>query len=139
MSHGRDLGMIKADQGQLEQVIINLAVNARDAMEGGGVLTIRTGSEKVERPRKLKDETMPPGNYTVIEVQDTGCGIPSDIVDRIFDPFFSTKEVGAGTGLGLSTVYSIVQQTGGDRKSTRELQSLMRISYAAFCLQKKNI
>src|SRR3546814_9027468 len=81
MSHGRDLGMIKADQGQLEQVIINLAVNARDAMEGGGVLTIRTGSEKVERPRKLKDETMPPGNYTVIEVQETGCGIPPGIVE----------------------------------------------------------
>jgi len=113
MSHGRDLGMIKADQGQLEQVIINLAVNARDAMDGGGVLTIRTGSEKVERRRKLKDETMPPGNYTVIEVQDTGCGIPPENLDRIFDPFFSTKEVGAGTGLGLSTVYGIVKQTGG--------------------------
>src|SRR3546814_3288618 len=80
MSHGRDLGMIKADQGQLEQVIINLAVNARDAMDGGGVLSIRTGSEKVERPRKLKDETMPPGNYTVIEVQDTGSGNPPAIV-----------------------------------------------------------
>ncbi len=113
MSHGRDLGMIKADQGQLEQVIINLAVNARDAMDGGGVLTIRTGNEKVERRRKLKDETMPPGSYTVIEVQDTGCGIPPGNLDRIFDPFFSTKEVGAGTGLGLSTVYGIVKQTGG--------------------------
>jgi two-component system cell cycle sensor histidine kinase/response regulator CckA len=113
MSHGRDLGMIKADQGQLEQVIINLAVNARDAMEGGGVLTIRTGNEKVERRRKLKDESMPPGNYTVIEVTDTGCGIPPENLDRIFDPFFSTKEVGAGTGLGLSTVYGIVKQTGG--------------------------
>ncbi|MPZ09743.1 MAG: PAS domain S-box protein [Kiloniellaceae bacterium] len=112
MSHGRDLGMIKADQGQLEQVIINLAVNARDAMEGG-VLTIRTGNQKVERRRKLKDESMPPGNYTVIEVQDTGCGIPPENLDRIFDPFFSTKEVGAGTGLGLSTVYGIVKQTGG--------------------------
>jgi two-component system cell cycle sensor histidine kinase/response regulator CckA len=113
MSHGRDLGMIKADQGQLEQVIINLAVNARDAMDGGGVLTIRTGNEKVERRRKLKDETMPAGSYTVIEVQDTGCGIPTANLDRIFDPFFSTKEVGAGTGLGLSTVYGIVKQTGG--------------------------
>ncbi|HMA15868.1 MAG: PAS domain S-box protein [Bacteroidota bacterium] len=113
MSHGRDLGMIKADQGQLEQVIINLAVNARDAMDSGGVLTIRTGGEKVERARKLKDETMPPGNYVVIQVEDTGCGIPPDILDRIFDPFFSTKEVGAGTGLGLSTVYGIVKQSGG--------------------------
>lgn len=113
MSHGRDLGMIKADQGQLEQVIINLAVNARDAMEGGGVLTIRTAGVKVERARKLKDETMPPGNYTVVEVTDTGCGIPPENLDRIFDPFFSTKEVGAGTGLGLSTVYGIVKQTGG--------------------------
>jgi len=113
MSHGRDLGMIKADQGQLEQVIINLAVNARDAMQEGGVLTIRTGNEKVEERRKSKDESMPPGNYTVIEVVDSGCGIPETNLDRIFDPFFSTKEVGAGTGLGLSTVYGIVKQTGG--------------------------
>ncbi|MEO3429468.1 ATP-binding protein [Pelagibius sp. CAU 1746] len=113
MSHGRDLGMIKADQGQLEQVIINLAVNARDAMPEGGVLTIRTGNEKVEKRRKSKDESMPPGNYTVIEVVDSGIGIPPENLDRIFDPFFSTKEVGAGTGLGLSTVYGIVKQTGG--------------------------
>ncbi|WP_422367569.1 PAS domain S-box protein [Pelagibius sp.] len=113
MNHGRDLGMIKADQGQLEQVIINLAVNARDAMQGGGVLTIRTASVQVEKERKSKDETMPPGSYALIEVEDNGSGIPADILDRIFDPFFSTKEVGAGTGLGLSTVYGIVKQTGG--------------------------
>ncbi len=113
MSHGRDLGMIKADQGQLEQVIINLAVNARDAMQGGGVLTIRTASVQVEKERKSKDETMPPGSYALVEVEDNGSGIPPDILDRIFDPFFSTKEVGAGTGLGLSTVYGIVKQTGG--------------------------
>jgi two-component system cell cycle sensor histidine kinase/response regulator CckA len=105
--------MIKADQGQLEQVIINLAVNARDAMLEGGVLTISTGNEKVEQRRKSKDESMPPGHYAVVQVRDTGCGIPPEIVDRIFDPFFSTKEVGAGTGLGLSTVYGIVKQTGG--------------------------
>jgi len=113
MSHGRDLGMIKADQGQLEQVIINLAVNARDAMPDGGTLTIRTANQVVDRPRKSKDDTMPPGNYTMIEVSDSGCGIPPENLDRIFDPFFSTKEVGAGTGLGLSTVYGIVKQTGG--------------------------
>ncbi len=113
MNHGRDLGMIKADQGQLEQVIINLAVNARDAMQEGGVLTIHTGNEKVAQRRKSKDESMPPGNYVVVRVEDTGSGIPSEILDRIFDPFFSTKEVGAGTGLGLSTVYGIVKQTGG--------------------------
>ena len=113
MNHGRDLGMIKADQGQLEQVIINLAVNARDAMQEGGVLTIHTDNEKVEQRRKTKDESMPPGNYVVVRVEDTGSGISSEILDRIFDPFFSTKEVGAGTGLGLSTVYGIVKQTGG--------------------------
>jgi two-component system cell cycle sensor histidine kinase/response regulator CckA len=113
MSHGRDLGMIKADQGQLEQVIINLAVNARDAMAEGGTLTIRTGNQLIDAPRKSKDDTMPAGSYTLIEVSDTGCGIPPENLDRIFDPFFSTKEVGAGTGLGLSTVYGIVKQTGG--------------------------
>lgn len=113
MNHGRDLGVIKADQGQLEQVIINLAVNARDAMQGGGVLTIRTENMQVEKERKIKDESMPPGSYALIEVEDSGCGIPPENLDRIFDPFFSTKEVGAGTGLGLSTVYGIVKQTGG--------------------------
>ena len=113
MSHGRDLGVVKADQGQLEQVIINLAVNGRDAMPEGGVLTIRTETVQVEQERKLKDESMPPGTYALIEVEDSGCGIPPEHLDRIFDPFFSTKEVGAGTGLGLSTVYGIVKQTGG--------------------------
>ena len=113
MIHGRDLGVIKADQGQLEQVIINLAVNARDAMQGGGVLTIRTASVQVDEERKSKDEAMPPGSYALVEVTDSGCGIPPENLDRIFDPFFSTKEVGAGTGLGLSTVYGIVKQTGG--------------------------
>ncbi len=113
MVHGRDLGTIKADQGQLEQVIINLAVNARDAMTGGGTLTIRTSNETTRVAKKYKAEVMLPGEYVLIEVQDTGSGMSMDILDRIFDPFFSTKEVGAGTGLGLSTVYGIVKQTGG--------------------------
>jgi two-component system cell cycle sensor histidine kinase/response regulator CckA len=113
MIHGRDLGLVKADQGQLEQVVINLAVNARDAMADGGALTIRTANVTVAEDKMHKGEIMPKGMYVVVEVEDSGCGIPQEILDRIFDPFFSTKEVGAGTGLGLSTVYGIVKQTGG--------------------------
>jgi len=113
MAHGRDLGQVKADQGQLEQVIINLAVNARDAMPDGGTLTIETDSVAISRPMKRKGEIIPAGDYTRIRVTDTGCGIAQEDLDRIFEPFYSTKEVGAGTGLGLSTVYGIVSQTGG--------------------------
>ncbi|HUJ97954.1 MAG TPA: PAS domain-containing protein [Stellaceae bacterium] len=111
--HGRDLGLVKVDQGQLEQVIINLAVNARDAMPGGGTLTIRTANMSSEFPMRRAHEVMPPGEYVLIEVTDTGIGIPRENLVRIFEPFFSTKEVGSGTGLGLSTVYGIVKQTGG--------------------------
>ena len=110
---GRDLGSVKVDKGQFEQVIINLVVNARDAMSSEGALIIKT-SEKVYRsPKRIHDETIPPGTYTLIEVVDTGCGIPKENISRIFDPFFSTKELGQGTGLGLSMAYGIVQQTGG--------------------------
>ena len=111
--HGRDIGPVKVDQGQLEQVIINLAVNARDAMLEGGVLTIQTTDVDLTRPTKRGRETIPPGRYALVEAKDTGCGIPQEHMDRIFEPFFTTKEVGAGTGLGLSTVYGIVMQTGG--------------------------
>jgi two-component system cell cycle sensor histidine kinase/response regulator CckA len=113
MVHGRDLAAVKADQGQLEQVIINLAVNARDAISEGGKLAIRTSNVTVRHVRKLRAEEMPPGDYVLIEVEDNGSGIASENLDRIFDPFFSTKDVGQGTGLGLSTVYGIVKQTGG--------------------------
>jgi two-component system cell cycle sensor histidine kinase/response regulator CckA len=113
MNHARDLHLVRVDQGQFEQVIINLAVNARDAMPGGGRLTIRTANVALERPEQRGVETVPVGDYVLIEVADTGIGIPPENLGRIFEPFFSTKEVGSGTGLGLSTVYGIVKQTGG--------------------------
>jgi two-component system, cell cycle sensor histidine kinase and response regulator CckA len=111
--HGRELGLAKVDQGQLEQVIINLAVNARDAMPHGGMLTIRTANVRYDEDQRRGHEQMPAGDYVMIEVVDTGVGIVPENLARIFDPFFSTKEVGSGTGLGLSTVYGIIRQTGG--------------------------
>jgi two-component system cell cycle sensor histidine kinase/response regulator CckA len=113
MVHGRDLGLVKVDQGQFEQVVINLAVNARDAMTDGGELAIRTANRHLEQPMPLGSETVPPGDYVCIEVSDTGHGIAPENLGKIFDPFFTTKAVGAGTGLGLSTVYGIIRQTGG--------------------------
>ncbi|SLN76830.1 hybrid sensor histidine kinase/response regulator [Oceanibacterium hippocampi] len=111
--HGRDLGLVRVDQGQFEQVVINLAVNARDAMRDGGDLTIATENLSLERPLSAGGDTIPPGDYVVITVRDTGHGIAKDHFEKIFEPFFTTKEVGAGTGLGLSTVYGIIKQTGG--------------------------
>ncbi|MTI45234.1 cell cycle control histidine kinase CckA [Roseibium hamelinense] len=112
--HGRDMWPVMADLNQLEQVIVNLAVNAGDAMADGGRLTIRTSNVTgAESTQFDNTRGMPPGEYSLIEVEDTGHGIPPDVMEKIFDPFFSTKEVGKGTGLGLSTVYGIVKQTGG--------------------------
>jgi two-component system, cell cycle sensor histidine kinase and response regulator CckA len=111
--HGRDLWPVKVDVSQFEQVIVNLAVNARDAMPDGGKLSVRTANVTSEDAARLSYKGMPAADYVRIEVADTGTGIPAEIVDKIFEPFFSTKEVGKGTGLGLSTVYGIVKQTGG--------------------------
>ncbi len=114
VSHGRDIGLVKVDPGQLDQVIINLVVNARDAMAGeGGTLTVQTSTEIIDEPTATGTEVIPPGDYIGIKVTDTGIGIPKENLTRIFEPFFSTKERGEGTGLGLSTVYGIVKQTGG--------------------------
>ena len=118
VNHGRALGAVRADPGQLEQVVVNLAVNARDAMlaanpSGGGTLTIQTKAVSAAEVRAMKSDILPIADYTALIVSDTGTGIPADILPKIFEPFFTTKEVGKGTGLGLSTVYGIVKQSGG--------------------------
>jgi two-component system cell cycle sensor histidine kinase/response regulator CckA len=111
--HGRGLGAVRADPGQLEQVIINLAVNARDAMPGGGTLTMETYPVSAADVRQMGNEFMPPADYCALKVSDTGTGIPADVLPKIFEPFFTTKDVGKGTGLGLSTVYGIIKQSAG--------------------------
>ncbi|HEU0044698.1 hybrid sensor histidine kinase/response regulator [Sphingomonas sp.] len=116
--HGRNLGAVRADPGQLEQVVVNLAVNARDAIlshnpRGGGTLTIQTKSVSAAEVRALGNDVLPPADYTALIVSDSGGGIPPDVIGKIFEPFFTTKELGKGTGLGLSTVYGIVKQSGG--------------------------
>jgi two-component system cell cycle sensor histidine kinase/response regulator CckA len=109
----RDLWSVKADVGQFEQVIINLAVNARDAMPLGGKLALRTSNVRAQDSVRFQGKGMPLGEYVLVEVEDTGTGIAPEIIDKIFDPFYTTKDIGKGTGLGLSTVYGIVKQTGG--------------------------
>ncbi len=113
LKQGRDLWLVKADLNQFEQVIMNLIVNARDAMPDGGKIFIRTKNVAAAECAAYGEKLLPAAEYVVVEVEDTGTGIPKDILDKIFDPFFTTKEIGKGTGLGLSMVYGIVKQTGG--------------------------
>ena len=113
LRHGRDLWPVKANVNQFEQVIVNLAVNARDAMPGGGKLAIRTSNIHADEAARLSVSGMPAADYVVVEVSDTGTGMSAEVMEKIFEPFFTTKEVGKGTGLGLSTVFGIVKQSGG--------------------------
>lgn len=113
LSHAAELGMIRADKRQLEQVLMNLVVNARDAMEEGGIIRIETEARVLSDDTSHDRVTIPAGHYSIIRVIDEGCGIAQDQLQKIFEPFVTTKGVGKGTGLGLSTVYGIVKQSGG--------------------------
>jgi two-component system cell cycle sensor histidine kinase/response regulator CckA len=110
---GRELWYVRADRIQFQQVILNLSVNARDAMPDGGRLTIRTRNVSERESAKLAAQSVARGEYVLVEVEDSGTGMSKATVEKIFEPFFTTKDVGKGTGLGLSTVYGIVKQTGG--------------------------
>lgn len=113
LTHGADLGRIRADKRQLEQVIMNLVVNARDAMPEGGIIRIETEAMTLKEELRRDRAVVPAGDYALIRVSDSGIGIPPERLQKIFEPFFTTKRIGEGTGLGLSTAYGIVKQSGG--------------------------
>lgn len=113
LSHASGIGAIRADRRQLEQVLMNLVVNARDAMPEGGTIGLASEAVTLRQPMVRDRATVPAGDYALIRVSDMGCGIPEDRLQKIFEPFFTTKKVGEGTGLGLSTAYGIMKQSGG--------------------------
>jgi two-component system, cell cycle sensor histidine kinase and response regulator CckA len=111
--YGRDLWAIKADVNQFEQVVVNLAVNARDAMPGGGKLTMRTSNVTDTQSAAYNYKGLKPDDYVLLEVEDTGTGMSAEVLEKIFEPFFTTKDIGKGTGLGLSMVFGIIKQSDG--------------------------
>ncbi|MDP3641287.1 MAG: ATP-binding protein, partial [Alphaproteobacteria bacterium] len=142
INHGRGLSTIRADISQIEQVIVNLVVNARDAIgENSGSISIKTYNYACARKQHVGHSVMPKGEYVAIEIQDTGSGIPEAMLESVFEPFFSTKEVGEGTGLGLSTVYGIMQQSQGfvDVKSTVGEGTIFILYFPAFKEDPKQV
>jgi PAS domain S-box-containing protein len=110
-----------ADKSQVENALLNLAINARDAMPGGGKLTIETGNVSLDKEYAARNAEVTPGDYVMLAVTDTGTGMPPDVVDRVFEPFFTTKETGMGSGLGLSMIYGFAKQSGGHLKIYSEV------------------
>jgi len=114
LSLAEPVACIRADPGQMEQLILNLAINARDAMPQGGVLSIETSHVVLTETRTFSSGPLAPGSYALLTVSDTGCGMTAEVLAHLFEPFYTTKDIGKGTGLGLSNVYGVVKQTGGE-------------------------